>query len=279
MYKPGLIVLRVRSNLSASLVPLCFSVRSLPHLSSTPVPTALTFCLLGSSLFGSFTTAFQISQINAAFAADCPVIDEESGWADSGRAMSCKLQGSILAWLLIFSVFALYGIVCVGLGSLGNYVGHTRFYLPILGAVSCVLMSYAATTTGPDEYGEATRSFFRYMMILCRLLAGLAAYFHMCNLAAIVFRDKELHEYKWGRWSGLAPLGREAHVKSAGAHKMNLLVGNAMGLMKTPGVSTLFKTYFGHGLSAFTVSGVTLQEEAGGFTWLWQKIRDQSLER
>jgi hypothetical protein len=69
---------------------------------------------------------------------------------------------------------------------------------------------------------------------------------------------------------------REIHVKTAGAHKVNQLVRNAMKLMKNQSNSSVFKTYFGHGLSAFALNGVS-RKNTGGFFWHWASCRDRSI--
>jgi len=258
--------------------------------------TALTVCLWASSLFGSFSAAFQIRQplkveevevtddlvlANYTAAPTSPVcgeLDYDQSLGGNVSELSCRLGISVYTSLGFFASFSLAGICFMGLGSLGNYVGNTKCYLPLLGAFFSLVLSFGFTTEQElqDRDGKVIESSFRMMVVLCRLLGCVVAYFHLCNFAAVVSPKTEFHEYKWGRWLGLAPLGREAHVKSAGANKVNLLVRNAMVLMETQGVSTLFKTYFGHGLSAFAVSGTT-EEQAGSFTWLFRKMRDQSI--
>ena len=115
------------------------------------------------------------------------------------------------------------------------------------------------------------------MARMSQVLACLTIYFHGCNYAAIAYPDWGFLKSPWGYRLGFAPLTRERHVKAAGAHKANQLVSNAMGLMmNTKGTSVVFDTYFSHGLSAFTLNGLTEIQE-GGFCWLWGRIRDQSI--
>ena len=230
-------------------------------------------CLWGCVLFGLFPLAIEVSTTNVA--GECQAIDEEQGWEGNIGALICKLLNSVIAWLFIFGFLAFGGVLTVGLGSLGNYVGHTRWYLPPIGAVCVLVFGFSA-----DEAQSSRNhlSYFRYIYILSKIFAVLVAYFHLCNFVAIVCRNVDFQDTTWGRRLGLAPLGREAHVKKAGAHKINHLVENAMTLMKRPGVSSVLKTYFGRGLSAFTSSSaISVEEHAGGFFWMWQRVRDQSI--
>lgn len=158
----------------------------------------------------------------------------------------------------------------MGMGSLGNYIGHTRWYLPLMGGIFVLVYGNASTR----EPGDA--KYLKYMALVSKTLSFFTAYFHLCHFVTIVFRKVDFEKSKWGRRLGLATLQREVHVKTAGAHKLNILVGNAAQLMDSQSPSSIFKTYFGQGLSAFSVNGVS-KEKTGGVTWLWRRVYDKSI--
>lgn len=51
---------------------------------------------------------------------------------------------------------------------------------------------------------------------------------------------------------------------------------NAKELMESQPPSSLFKTYFGHGVSAISRFSVS-KETAGGVFWLWRRVYDKSI--
>jgi hypothetical protein len=112
------------------------------------------------------------------------------------------------------------------------------------------------------------------MALVSIMLALMTAYFHAGHLIAIV-KKVDFEKSKWARFLGLATLGREVHVKTAAAHKLNTLVDNAIELMASQPPSSL-KTYFGHGLSAYARNGVS-KKTVGGVVWLWRRILNRSM--
>lgn len=229
---------------------------------------ALTVCLWSTILFGLFSAV--IFMQSSDFGGDCVDYDSDSGWMANKEAILCQLGSSIGGWLLIFCLFCVVGMLSMGMGSLGNYIGHTRWYLPLMGAIYVLIYGSAVTR----EEGDAI--YLKYMAYVSKVLSVFTAYFHLCHLATIVFRNVEFEKSKWARRLGLGAPRREVHIKTAGAHKLNIVMGNAAKLMESHPPSSLFKTYFGHGLSVFTVSGATT-EKTGGVIWLWRRVRDQSI--
>jgi hypothetical protein len=158
----------------------------------------------------------------------------------------------------------------MGMGSLGNYIGNTRWYLPLIAAVYSLSFGFATTNS------ERTKGYFQYINIITKLFSALVGYFHLCHVATIIFRKVDFEKSTWGRRLGVAALGNELHVKTAGAHKLNQLVSNASTLMRNQENTSVFKTYFGLGISAYTVNCVSYQK-AGGLLWLLRTIRNQSI--
>lgn len=230
--------------------------------------TALTVCLWGSVLFGIFPAVISLQTVGVV--EDCGLYDPDAGWAANADAIFCQLQSSIYGWLIIFVMFSALGVLSMGMGSLGNYTGHTRWYLPLIGAIFMVVF---CVVNYKLDRGSAYLNFMSYVSVI---LAGMAAYLHLCHFATIVFRNVDFESSEWGRRLGLASLGRESSVKKAGAYKLNVLMGNAAKLMQGQRTSSVFKTYFGHGLSAFAVNGVST-ESTGGVMWLWRRVRDNSI--
>ena len=227
--------------------------------------------LWGCVLFGLFASAIELQADNVI--STCEDIRRGQAWTDNLQAFRCQLQASITGWVSTFLYFSAAGIISIGLGSLGNYFGHSQKKLPVIGALYVLAFGFFSTR----DYREIvnSRSYYQYMAVMSKLLACLTAYFHFCNYMTIVYPNLEFFQSAWGHRLGFAPLRREMHVKAAGAHKANQLVSNAMVLMMGNS-SSVFRTYFGHGLSAFTVNGLSKVRE-GGFFWLWRRIYDSSI--
>ena len=233
--------------------------------------SALAVSLWGCVLFGLFASAIELQSDN--MASSCEEIERGQEWIDNLHAFRCQLIASISGWVRTFLYFSATGIISIGLGSLGNYFGHSRKYLPVIGALYVLAFGFLSTRDYREKVNS--RSYYQYMAVMSKLLACLTAYFHFCNYVTIVYPDLEFFKSAWGHRLGFAPLRREMHVKAAGAHKANQLVSNAMVLMMGSS-SSVFKTYFGHGLSVFTVNGLSKVRE-GGFFWLWSRIYDSSI--
>jgi len=242
--------------------------------------TGLAVSLWGCVLFSLFAFAFQVSDDTK-----CPTaIERGRKWYENAESFKCEVQASVTGWLSRYLFFAGVGIVSIAVGSLGNYVGNYRKRLPLIGALYVMVFPYVlGAILSRDDEGEhepyfqlEDRFYFVYMVALSKVLACVTAYFHLCNFVAIAYPDNFMEKSAWGRRLGFAPLTRELCVKSAGAHKSNQLVSNAMALMDSEVSSSVVKTYFGHGLSAFALNGESKSRE-GGFFWLWGRIRDRSV--
>lgn len=100
----------------------------------------LAVTVWGSVLFGLILSILQNSLY---------VGNEECGdlyypdgsFGDNFNGMMCDTTTSIYRWLIYFGMFCLLGMTAVGLSSLGNYVGNTRWYLPLLGLLCTFLES------------------------------------------------------------------------------------------------------------------------------------------
>jgi len=245
-------------------------------------PTGLAVSLWGCVLFGLFAFAFRISDEDS-----CRLeIERGREWDENAESFKCKVKSSVGGWLGRYLFFAGVGIVSIAVGSLGNYVGNSRPRLPLIGALYVLAFPFLlGAVLSRDDGGEhepyfelEKRSSFIYMVAMSKVLAFVTAYFHICNFVAIAYPDNFMEKSAWGRLLGFAPLARELFMKTAGAHKTNQLVRNAMALMEGEVSSSVVKTYFGHGLSAFALNGESKSRQ-GGFFWFWGRIRDRSIIR
>ena len=191
------------------------------------------------------------------------------------EAFRCRIAQSVRGWVFTFLYFSAVGIVSIGFGSMGNYVGNKNTRLPIVASVCVLVFGFASSH---DYHATVnSQSYLKYMARMSQVLACLTVYFHVCNYVAIAYPKWGFLKSTWAYRLGFAPLIRERHVKAAGAYKANKMVCNAMALiMNTEGTSGIFESYFSHGLSAFALYGRTETKE-GGLFWLWRSIGDQSI--
>lgn len=91
---------------------------------------ALIVSLWGCVLFGLVNIAIRARQDNS----ECAVYYISGGSiSENFEAIGCDATLSIVNWLIRFAGFSFLGLLLIGIGSLGNFVGNTRWYLPLLG--------------------------------------------------------------------------------------------------------------------------------------------------
>jgi hypothetical protein len=57
----------------------------------------------------------------------------EGNIAENLNGIACETNSSVINWLVRFAIFCGFGLVTIGMGGLGNYVGNTRWYLSLIG--------------------------------------------------------------------------------------------------------------------------------------------------
>jgi hypothetical protein len=63
--------------------------------------------------------------------------------------MGCEASISVVTWLIRFLIFCALGLLMIGMGGLGNYVGNTRWYLSFVGLVCALFGKNCYTMIGP----------------------------------------------------------------------------------------------------------------------------------
>jgi hypothetical protein len=95
-------------------------------------------------------------------------------------------------------------------------------------------------------------------------------------MITIIFKSYDFQKSRWGSLLGFSALKQELHVKQAAAFKLNQLAINARSIHYRASSTSVFKTYFGHALSSYTLHGTELVR-AGGLFWVWRKFRDGTI--
>lgn len=246
----------------------------LASLLSRDSTIALFVMVWMSVLFGVFTVVLFTPTPNSC--ADAGLTWNAQGtFAENNAVMICEMIVSIVSWLINFFTFCLLGLGFIWLGSLGNFVGNKKFYLPFIGALVVFLFGFweVVVVRPRPDHEPAIHLIFVAKMIS----ALLAVYLHFSHIYSICSRgDEDKGVSKLAKLFRHSALDSEKHVKSAAAYKLNSLAGNACKVMSQESNCTVFKTYFGHGLSAYANHG-TQYETCGGFFWLVRKILDKTI--
>jgi hypothetical protein len=88
----------------------------------------------GCVLFASILAYLQTS--SGLYDFDCGHLYFPDGtFGENFEGMACDTTESILDWLFRYGLFCFLGLLGVGLGSMGNYVGNTRWYLPLIASL------------------------------------------------------------------------------------------------------------------------------------------------
>jgi hypothetical protein len=92
------------------------------------------------TLWGS--VMFQLIRVALASSPSTEECDElyvpEGSVAENLPGIACESTKSVITWLARFAIFCAAGLVSIGMGGLGNYVGNSRWYLSLIGMI-CTL--------------------------------------------------------------------------------------------------------------------------------------------
>jgi hypothetical protein len=92
----------------------------------------------------------------------------------------------------------------------------------------------------------------------------------------IIFNNYDFTKNKLWSLIGFSSLKQELHIKKSAAFKLNQLAANALTIHYQESSASVFKTYFGHALSSYTLHG-TEYVPAGGLLWFWGKALDGTI--
>ena len=106
----------------------------------------LIVTLWGSVLFQLIKVALE-SQPKDPSCAELYVL--EGSLAENMAGMGCEASISVVTWLIRFLIFCALGLLMIGMGGLGNYVGNTRWYLSFVGLVCALFGKNCYTMIGP----------------------------------------------------------------------------------------------------------------------------------
>lgn len=159
----------------------------------------------------------------------------------------------------------------IGGGSVGNKITCTRFWLPIIGIAFINMMTIVPYV---DQVVFNNNS---YLATVSLILGFVTTTFHLFHILAMLTPKRWIHNKP--RVQTLFSPGvirAESHIKQAAAHKISLMVDNAVDLAGSKDKDTVLETHFGQGLLAFGKLG-KVYVPAGGFSWTWSRIFNGSL--
>lgn len=167
--------------------------------------------------------------------------------------------------------YSLYGMMFIGLGSIGNKVTCRRWWLPIIAIAFINLF-----TIGP-YVDQVVFSNNTYLSTVSVVLGFVATAFHLFHILGMVLPKRWVANKP--RVQALFAAGvvrAESTIKQSAAHKISGMVDNALDLAQSKDRDAVLETHFGQGLLAFEKLGKVFVP-AGGFTWTWRRIYDGSL--
>ena len=102
-------------------------------------------------------------------------------WSDNANVLSCESAASVLHWITTFAVLCVFGLVCMGLGSVGNGQSSAAFH-SILAMVFVTFMAIAphAIHTMANVPDNPVTKFLRIVSTLlsCVVLAFACEVYH-----------------------------------------------------------------------------------------------------
>lgn len=195
-------------------------------------------------------------------------------WGTNKAAMGCESTKSILSWLDEFWNMCWFGIVFVGLGSIGNSAECKKAWKPLVGFVfvlGLVLGNCLYVFLYTKQYTQE-----QVVAYVCSLFLGIAtASLHLGHAASICFSPATMQKMKaclpkvYKLFSGT--VFAEMNVKQAGALKLANLIKNALAIVKMKDIENVVNTHYGQALANYATSGKKFVE-CGGLRWSMSRI-------
>jgi len=170
-----------------------------------------------------FSYFFSLSN---SIAGECPASFEytlENAWKTNASKFPCELGIATLTWTFFMCAMSFYGLVMVGLGSIGNYEGCKRWYLPLIGL--CVVFSISLWPFAlTDQFTKST-----YLSYIAFLIAMITCTYHLSGALGMLLPSALLDKYAFlQRWLGGSAGRAELQIKTAAARKLNTMAKHAL---------------------------------------------------
>jgi hypothetical protein len=121
------------------------------------------------------------------------------------------------------SLRSFYGVTFIGFASIGNYVGCTRWYVPLIGAISALFAVLVPYMNIQNENND------RYLATSALILGVGVAILHIFHMLSLLLPTAWIRARpRWERILLTNPVSGETNVKRAAAFKMNQMTRNAL---------------------------------------------------
>jgi hypothetical protein len=203
-----------------------------------------------------------------------------SPWVQNSPAVACDVGISVLAWLLLFLKVGAFGLAFTAIGSIGNTVECREFWHPLVGCVPVLVLGVVNINLYSDW------PYLKAITVSAFLLSLVVVYLHISHALSILVSEEYLLEHpgireKWLSESTITWLRKvlkprmveaELLAKKAMAYKLNIMMENALLLVKQHDKDNVIDTYYGRAIQAFSNFGVRSTENVGGTLWTYKNI-------
>jgi hypothetical protein len=162
---------------------------------------------------------------------------------------------------------SLFGLVFIGLGSLGNGVESRSLWGPVLGFLAVSALVIPVYFLKEDVRGEY------YLDNTSLIFGAFVMILHIFNFIVLCFRPETLMKYPFiKRVVRSSRLIDQKNLKKAAQIKINLMVKHALDVLGESQRENILGSHFGRGLHNFAAN-VDKMEPSGGFRWTWRKSK------
>jgi hypothetical protein len=161
----------------------------------------------------------------------------------------------------------MFGLVFIGLGSLGNGVESRSPWGPVLGFLAVFCLVVPVYRLKEDVRGKY------YLDNTSLIFGAIVMLLHIFNFVVLFFRPETLTKYPIiKRIIRSSRLIDQKDLKKAAQNKINLMVKHALNVLNDSERDNILGSHFGRGLHNFAANVDTV-EPSGGFRWTWRKSK------
>jgi len=208
-----------------------------------------------------------------------------SKWAENVASFFCQVGVSILRWIVVMLVMSVVGSAYFWLAGIGNFIECKKPIFPLIGMVFALLSTllpwwFIGRVTPRDdgtaeEFLEVAQEFLE---IITFVLGGCTILLSIWQFISILLPETGWLWQRY-RWILVAEAIRtESRVKKASAHKINMIVTNALEVHRVKKQETVVPTHFGQALLNFAEMAPEYAR-IGGCRWTWSMICSRNLFR
>ena len=254
-----------QERLSKSLVlKRLFTAPSIDFVAGTYRSKTLIVTLLAAFTIGYFRTYRfgMLSDVQLCGSEKQKKFVYGANWAENTGALACATSQNVLEWLVVFLGVSLYGLLYVGLGSIGNDIMCRRFYIPLIGVLIICVFTFSPLKDFKDDI---------YLIVATYCLSLVSILLHLSHSIILLLPRCWLH--KLPRLEAIMMsdgILSAVSAKRAAAHKINVLLKNALDLVTPTETDVFLDTHYGQGLLAFAKHGKRYEDI--GFLWILKRI-------